>query len=520
MPTLADSPKARGLTQKKLRPEAAPRTASAPTGSAFSPNDLPHDLLNPEAELDLDRKILAYGHRYDLQTGLLYYPAFEEALSKRMQGGPAGHPIAMIWIDLVNLRREFTLWGWAGAEALARRVAGQLRAAADPEALLGRIGSRSFLVALPAAKADKAARHRIQALLDSISSLRLRGFEMRSEAVAGMAFYPTDTSSFEDLVRFASLAATRAGYIKSQAVVPFQPAMNRLVIRDHILETEIRKGLDQNEFSLVYQPKVDLNSGKVLGAEALIRWHHPAWGTVGPKEFIPVAERSDLIQRIFELSLRTALSDAAHWRKLGLELPIIAVNASAANVRKSGFARFVRSVLAELPVAPTELELEMTESLAFEDEELFKARVRQLRTIGVRIAIDDFGTRYTGFNVLREVPLNAMKIDQCFISGIDRSREMRALCQTIVAMARQLGLRTVAEGIERRGELRVLREIGCEAGQGYLLKRPVPADEFTAFLRGWPKKMRAFGFAPPGKTRRTAADKPVRAQKSPGTKKK
>ena len=456
-------------------------------------------------ELQPDRDILVCGHRYDAQTGLLNYPAFEDALARQLQDGPAAQPIALVWIDLVNLRREFTLWGWAGAEALARRVAEALRSTVEPDALLGRIGSRSFLVALPAAKTDRPAQRRIQSILDALSSLRLRGFEMRSEAVAGVAFYPTDTSSFEDLVRFASLAATRAGYVKSQAVIRFQPAMNRIVIRDHMIEAELRTGLDQNQFTLVYQPKIDLASGQVLGAEALIRWNHPSWGQVAPAEFIPVAERSDLIQRIFELSLRTSLRDAQRWHKQGLSLPLLAVNASAANVRKSGFARAVRSILAEIPIAPTQLELEMTESLAFEDETLFSARVRQLRAIGVRIAVDDFGTRYTGFNVLRRVRLDAMKIDRCFISGIDRSRNMHALCQTIVAMAHQLGLRTVAEGVETRGELRVLRAIGCEAGQGFLLQKPIPAEEFAAFLRTWPGRARSFGFAAPGRTRRRSA---------------
>jgi len=141
------------------------------------------------------------------------------------------------------------------------------------------------------------------------------------------------------------------------------------------------------------------------------------------------------------------------------------------------------------------VELEMTESLAFEDEELFTARMQQLKNIGVRIAIDDFGTRYTGFNVLKHLPLDTMKIDQCFIRGIHHSPGMQSLCKTIVAMAKQLNLRTVAEGIEEPGELEVMREIGCYAGQGYLFQRPVPAAEFEEFLREWPERKQGFGFA-------------------------
>jgi EAL domain-containing protein (putative c-di-GMP-specific phosphodiesterase class I) len=278
-------------------------------------------------------------------------------------------------------------------------------------------------------------------------------------------------------------------------VVAFHASMNSLIMRDHLLEVEMRKALEQDQFSLAYQPKVDLATGQVLGAEALIRWNHPDRGPITPAEFIPIAERSDLIHRIFEFSLRAALEQTRRWNDLGLLLPLIAVNASVVNVRRNDFARSVRNMLGELPIAPAQLELEMTESMAFDDEDLFAARVRQLKVIGVGIAIDDFGTRYTGFNVLKRVPLNAMKIDQCFIRGIDRSQDMRALCQTIVAMARQLKLHTVAEGIEERGELEVMRQIGCDAGQGYLFQVPVPAEEFSAFLREWPERMRSFGFA-------------------------
>jgi EAL domain-containing protein (putative c-di-GMP-specific phosphodiesterase class I) len=143
------------------------------------------------------------------------------------------------------------------------------------------------------------------------------------------------------------------------------------------------------------------------------------------------------------------------------------------------------------------LELEVTESVLLDDEELFTERVAQLKAIGARIAIDDFGTRYTGFNVLKRLPLDTMKIDRCFIQGIDRSEDMRSLCQTIIAMARQLKLRTVAEGVEEPGELEALREIGCDEAQGYLLQRPVPMAEFIAFMRAWPERMKGLGFAAP-----------------------
>jgi diguanylate cyclase len=461
-----------------------------------------------EVEGELDRQILAYSQRFDIQTGLLNHQAFQDALIAMLRNRAAGREVALLWIDLVNLRREFSLWGWTGAEALARRVAGTLRSVVDAGALLGRVGGRSFLVAMEASKHDRAGRQRIQAVVDALTPVRSRGSETRPEVAAGVAFFPVDTESVEDVVRFASLAATRAGHVKSRAVIAFHAGMNSLLVRDHLLEVAMRKGLDQGQFTLAYQPKVNLATGEILGAEALLRWNHPEWGAVGPAEFIPIAERSDLIHRVFDLALRTALEQMQRWHNLGLRLPLIAVNASAANVRSDEFVRSVRTIMSEISMGATELELEMTESLAFEDEELFTARMRQLKAIGVRIAIDDFGTRYTGFNVLKHLPLDTMKIDQCFIRGIDHSPGMRSLCETIVAMAKQLRLRTVAEGIEEPGELEVMRAIGCDAGQGYLFQRPVTAAEFVEFLREWPQRKHGFGFIDtrhPGDTLREIA---------------
>jgi EAL domain-containing protein (putative c-di-GMP-specific phosphodiesterase class I)/GGDEF domain-containing protein len=451
-------------------------------------------LRDYSAGSELDLQILAFSQRYDPQTGLLNHHAFRDALAALLKGSHAGQEVALIWIDLVNMQKVFSLWGWTGAEALARRIAGTLRSVADDDALLGRFGARSFLLAMGISKLGKSGRRRVQAAMDLFKPHGQRDGATELEVAAGVAIYPSDTESLDDLVRFASLAAGRAHYIKSRRVVAFHPRMNSMIVRDHLLETEMRKGLDQGQFHMVYQPKMNLMTGQILGAEALMRWNHPELGAISPAEFIPVAERSDLIHRIFDFALRTTLEQARRWRDLDLALPIVAVNASAANLRSDDFPRKVRTIMEKIPISPTQLELELTESLAFEDEELFAHRMRQLRVIGVRVAIDDFGTRYTGFNVLKNLPLNTMKIDQCFIRGIDRSPDMLALCETIVAMGRQLKLRMVAEGIEELGELAKMRQIGCEAGQGYLFQRPVPAEEFTAFMREWPERMREFGF--------------------------
>ena len=434
---------------------------------------------------------------YDLQTGLPNYNSFCKSLSVLLHEWPAGREVALMWIDLFDLRKQFFLGGAATSEALLVRVADILRATVDDTALLGRFSGRCFVVALPAARADRRDRRKVQQIVHAIRSTLLQQAEIEPQIAAGVAYYPSDTRSIDDLVRFAGLAANRAGYLRSASAISFRTSMNNLVMRNYHLEVEMRKGLENNQFSTAYQVKVDLQDGRLLGAEALIRWNHPEWGPVTPAEFIPVAERSALIHRIFDLTLRTALRDAKRWRQAGLPDPVFAVNVSAANLRRSDFVPSLRRTLRELDADSSQLELEVTESVLIDDEELFAMRVRQLKEIGIRIAIDDFGTRYTGFNLLKRVPLDGMKIDKCFLCDIHRSREARVVYQTIVAMAHHLRMRTVAEGIENQAELDVLREIGCEAGQGYLFQRPMEESQFARFLQQWPQQMPAFGFAAP-----------------------
>jgi FOG: EAL domain len=473
---------------------------ATPNAAVFPPEKKPvqpergFDLPVRNLDDDMQQLMLWYGQRFDFQTKMMNQYAFQAALTELMRARPVDHDVALIWIDVLNLRREFARWGSKGVDALVGHIADSLRSAVESDALLGRFGARCFLVAMPASKADEADRTRIQAIVDSLEPMRVLGTEIRPELAAGVAFYPSDSDSAEDLIRFASLAASRAGGMRTSSVLNFESAMNNLILRDHQLEVEIRKGLDQNQFRVHYQPKIDLQTGEVTGAEALMRWDHPEWGPVPQSEFIPIAERSYLIDRIFDLALRSAMWDAQRWRDRGIALQNIAVNVSPANLRRDDFAISLQAIQKEVPMAPTRLELEVTESMLLEDEELFGSRLEQLRAAGIRVAIDDFGTRYTSFNMLHRYPLTTMKIDHCFVQGVDRSQEMRALCKTIAAMARQLKLRTVAEGIETPGELRVMREIGCEAGQGYLFQRPVPADDFENFMLEWPTRKRDFGF--------------------------
>jgi EAL domain-containing protein (putative c-di-GMP-specific phosphodiesterase class I)/GGDEF domain-containing protein len=447
-------------------------------------------------DLELCAKFQAYSARYDVETGLLGFRAFQEATTGLLEfASTSQDQVALIWIDLLNLRREFTLAGWSGAEAMVGRVTKILREIAGPQAVVGRFNGRSFLLATLVSDCVEDGRRFAQLVADELMPPGRSVTPCAPEIAVGVAFSPADTLSAEELLRFGCLAASYAIQTRSSTVVAFQPNMNNLLIRDHEMEFELSKALEQCQLRVAYQPKIDLASGQLLGAEALIRWNHEKWGYIPPGDFIPIAERSGLIHRLFECVLRTALQDTRGWMSMGFNIPVIGVNASVANLRQKDFPFVVKRLLEELPIAPCELEIEVTESLLFEEEELFIERLHMLKQIGVRIAIDDFGTRYTGFDVLSRLPIDAMKIDKCFVRGIDRSPDMRALCLTVIAMARQLKMHTVAEGIEEVGELDVMQQIGCDAGQGFLFQKALPVDEFSAFMRTWPVFSSGFGFA-------------------------
>jgi diguanylate cyclase (GGDEF)-like protein len=451
--------------------------------------------ISQQQSLDEDFRIQLqdYGLRFDPVTGLPNQTFFRTEIRKILAHATSqGTEIALVWIDLTNLRREYSIGGDDASQRMVCTLADSLRPWADDGELVCRFSDRCFLLAL---RRDVCIDARLDLILEAASHRHLRGSEGKPEISAGVAFFPEHATTAEDLIRFASLAAVSATRTRSRTAVPFHPEMNAALLYERSLEIDLRIALRDNQLSVAYQPQIDLVTGNVMGVECLTRWHHPTRGHVSPAQFIAVAEQSDLIDEIFSHSLRRLLADLAAWRSAGVFMPSIAVNASAANVRHEDFVGIVERELAMHPLGMTQLEIEVTESLLMDDEDLFLERLKALRAIGVKVSLDDFGTRYTGFNALKGLPLNSMKIDRCFVHGVDRSSQAQSLSRTIVSMARHLKLSTVAEGIEDVGELRALKKIGCQGGQGYLFQRPVPYHQFLHFLREWPERKRQGEFA-------------------------
>lgn len=434
-----------------------------------------------------------YGLRYDPVTGLPNAVSFRSDLRRMLADAvKKQRGVALLWIDVTNERREYSIGGDAAARRIVCALADALRPAVQDGELICRYNDRTFLLAL---EAHPDLETKLKSILEAASDRRMRGSEVTPEIASGVAYFPEHTASPDDLIRFACLGAASSLRTRSRSATVFRPEMNEALLLECFLEKELRTALRENQLSVAYQPQIDLGTGSILGVEVLTRWKHPTRGFISPAQFIPLAEQSDLIDEIFLHSLRRLLADAAAWRSRGFELPLIAVNASAANIRHDGFVDLVARELLRSPLGSTQLEIEVTESLLMDDEELFQERMRGLRSIGVKVSLDDFGTRYTGFNALKSLPLHSMKIDRCFVQGFHRSTQAQSLFRTIVSMANDLQLATVAEGIEELGELRALKKVGCHAGQGYLFQRPVPAEEFLLFLEEWPQRKlsREFG---------------------------
>jgi len=442
------------------------------------------------AQLTLDddyrNQLTEYGLHHDPTTGLPNHTFFRNSFRDLLDDAVSdGQEITLLWVDVLNLRREYSMGGTEGVDRLICAVSDSLREWVYSGELICRFSGRCFLLAL---KCDEHTPARLRLILDAASHLQVRGSEGMPDIAAGMALFPTQAVHPEELIRFASLAALSAARSRARSAVLFEPGMNSELLQERALEKDLRAALRENQLSLEYQPQIDLMTGNVIGAEGLSRWNHPTRGIVSPTQFIPIAEHSHLIDEIFAFSLRQMLIDAASWRAAGFTLPSISVNASPANIRQEDFVAVVARELEAHPLGATRLEIEVTESLLMDDEDMFLRRLNGLRSIGVKVSLDDFGTRYTGFNALKGLPLSAMKIDKCFVHGVNQSSQAQSLCRTIVTMARHLHLSTVAEGIEDVDELHILKQIGCQVGQGFLFQRPSSSDEFLRFLAEWPER--------------------------------
>jgi len=436
---------------------------------------------------------LAY---YDSLTSLPNRALFREELEERLLiAKQQEQSLAILYLDLDDFSRINDTLGHATGDLLLREVAQRLNnhlrteklelsgLTNDPqsdnqEALVARMGGDEFVILLSGISevAD------VVSVADRILSVLSQPYtvarhDLFTTPSIGISMYPGDGESADDLLRNADMAMYGAKRDGKNLYKVHDEAMEELAQRRYKIDTSLRSVLDKDELIVFYQPQTDLNTGKISAVEALIRWHSSELGFVSPADFIPVAEENGLIIPIGEWVLRTACTQAKSWSDQGFPINKVAVNISVLQFGRSDFLSLIEQILEETGLPAEQLELEITESLLAKDIDRAVITLRKLKNIGVELSIDDFGTGYSSLSQLRNFPIDRLKIDQSFISRVTDSKEDAAITRAVIAMSESMQIKVLAEGVETREQLDFLREQGCDEVQGYLVSKPLPANE-------------------------------------------
>lgn len=391
--------------------------------------------------------------------------------------------LATMFIDLDQFKNINDNLGHRLGDALLIEIARRLKSAVREEDTVSRLGGDEFILLLPNTDADGAA-HVAEKLLGIIAQpCRVEQHELVITPSIGIAMYPEDGQDFETLSRCADVAMYRAKHDGRNTYRFFTPEMQTHSARTLQLENALRRALEREELSLQYQPQISIQDGRIIGTEALLCWQHPELGMVSPNEFIPVAENCGQILPIGEWVLRTAVAQMKSWMDSGLAPMIVAVNISAVQFRHPNLPDLVSQILDSAKLMPEYLELELTEGVAMDDPLGAIQIMDSLHERGIRMSIDDFGTGYSSLSYLKRFKVYKLKIDQSFVRDITEDPDDKAIVSAIINLAKNLGLQTIAEGVETEGQLAFLRAQGCDEMQGYHFSRPLTAEQFEAFVR-------------------------------------
>jgi diguanylate cyclase (GGDEF)-like protein/PAS domain S-box-containing protein len=391
--------------------------------------------------------------------------------------------IAVLFLDLDGFKHINDSLGHSFGDKLLQSVAKRLVGSVRESDTVSRQGGDEFVVLLSDAAQWEDAATTAKRLLRTVAEAHLIDRHLLHITTSiGVSIYPDDGLDAETLIKTADTAMYHAKENGRNCYQFFAPAMNIRAVERQFIEAGLRRALERHEFMLHYQPKIDMRTRTIIGAEALLRWKHLTRGSVPPEKFIPIAEDCGLILPIGAWVFREACRQARAWADEGLPVIKMAVNVSALEFRNENFLQGLFTILSETGLDPRSLEVELTESVLMKHAESAASILQALRQRGVQVAIDDFGTGYSSLNYLRKFPLDALKIDQSFIRQISTGEDT-AIVTAVIAMARSLKLRVIAEGVETLDELTFLKAHQCDEAQGYYFSRPVPADRFAKLLR-------------------------------------
>jgi diguanylate cyclase (GGDEF)-like protein/PAS domain S-box-containing protein len=426
---------------------------------------------------------VAYVAQFDSLTGLPNRVLFRDRLSQAMSRADRNESmLALMFLDLDRFKEINDTVGHKAGDRLLQAVAERLKAALRTADTVARLGGDEFTVILEDIESVEAANSVIVALLDVLAHpFALEGQEFFVTVSAGITLYPVDRGDIETLIMNADIAMYHAKDRGKNNYQFYRAEMNASKQEARTIESNLRRALERDELYLHYQPQVQLKSGKVIGVEALLRWNHPELGPIGPDRFIPIAEQTGLIVELGKWVLHTACAQNVAWQRQGHPPIRIAVNVSARQFRTDLYDT-VAAAVRESGLHPGYLELEITEGFLVEDPEAATAMLVKLRTLGVHVAIDDFGSGYSSLSYLKHFPIDRLKIDRSFVRDLSIDLDDAAISKAVIALAHSLDLQVVAEGVETAAQLAFLQAYQCDIVQGYLYSPPIQADDVAAIL--------------------------------------
>jgi diguanylate cyclase (GGDEF)-like protein len=469
---------------KNFSLRADPSASGAEIGSLF--NGFNEMLAEVEERNELLRQrqdhlqVLAH---FDSLTGLANRLLFHDRLSQSIhQADRLKQSIAVYFIDLDHFKDVNDSLGHRVGDLLLVEVSRRFKERMRSCDTVARLGGDEFTVFAQNIGTDGNARTVAENLLNSLAlPFQVDDNELFVTASIGYTIYPQDSTTIDELMRNADLAMYFAKERGKNNCQQYQPEMNQRASSRLTLLNSLHKAVTRQEFSLVYQPQMEVATGRITGMETLIRWNHPKEGLVSPARFIPLAEETGIIVEITEWVLRETVRQILAWQREGLPVVPVAINLSAVLFKRQVIVPMLEAVLAETGINPSLLEVEVTEGILLMSENALE-QMEQIRQMGITIAVDDFGTGYSSLSYIHRFPVNVLKIDKSFILNITKNPDDYSIVTAIIAMAKSLGLGVVAEGVEESEQLAYLRTQGCEEIQGYLFSRPVPPEQIAQIL--------------------------------------
>lgn len=438
-----------------------------------------HDMTAAQAMTEKMAHLAQHDSLTNLPNRALLNDRINQAIALAERSGSS---LALLFLDLDNFKHINDSLGHGFGDQLLQAVALRLSDCVRSSDTVSRLGGDEFVVLLSESQSAEDAARTAEKILSSLAATHTIGEQqLHVTSSIGISTYPNDAKDAVSLIKNADTAMYQAKVEGRNNYQFFRSEMNVRAVERQLIEAHLRTALDNSEFVLHYQPKIDLHSGRITSAEALIRWQHPTWGMIMPARFIPVAEASGLIVALGRWVLLQACTQAKRWRNCGYLMDSIAVNISALEFRQKDFVACVANTLKVTGLQPHNLQLEITESVLMKDAQASVAILQRLKTLGVQLAVDDFGTGYSSLSYLSQFPIDVLKIDQSFVQDIHNSNGI--IISAVIAMGNSLNQRVIAEGIEELDQLDFLRHHSCTEGQGFLFSHPVCVEGFANLLR-------------------------------------